>query len=85
MWGRVGGVPYRLEVDRETDQAVFTDGSVTVELRHHDRMPVGASIAPGTPDGHTLDLGAYLRMAVVLDGVLDSRRANPVNVQAAAP
>jgi len=79
MWGRVGGVPYRLEVDREADQAVFTDGSVTVELRHRDRTPVGASVARGAPDGHTLDIGVYLRMAVLLDGVLDPRRANPVN------
>jgi putative selenate reductase len=79
MWGRVGGVPYKLEVDREADQAVFTDGSVTVELRHRDRTPVGASVARDTPDGHALDIGVYLRMAVLLDGVLDPRRANPVN------
>jgi putative selenate reductase len=79
MWGRVGGVPYKLEVDREADQAVFTDGHVTVELRHRDRTPVGASVARDTRDGHTLDLGVYLRMAVLLDGVLDRRRVNPVN------
>jgi putative selenate reductase len=79
-WGRLGGVAYRLDVDRETDQAVFTDGRVTLELRHRDRSPVGASVAPETPDGHVLDVGAYLKMAVLLDGVLDPRRANPVNV-----
>jgi putative selenate reductase len=79
LWGRLGGVEYRLEVDREADQAVFTDGHVTLELRDRERTPVGASIAPGTAEGHTLDVGAYLRMAVLLDGVLDPRRANPVN------
>jgi putative selenate reductase len=79
MWGRLGGVTYRLEVDREVDQAVFTDGLVTLELRHREREPVGVSVSPGAPDGHTLDVGAYLRMAVLLDGVLDPRRANPVN------
>jgi len=79
MWGRVRGVEYRLEVDRVADQALFTDGRVTLELRHRDRTPVGASVAPGTPDGHDLDVGAYLTMAVLLDGVLDPRRANPVN------
>jgi putative selenate reductase len=79
MWGRMGGVAFRLEVDREADQAVFTDGCLTIEFRHRDRSPVGASVAPGTPDGHTLDVGVYLRMATVLDGVLDPRRANPVN------
>ena len=57
MWGRLRGVEYRLEVDRAADQAVFTDGRVTLELRHRERVPVGASVAPGTPDGHTLDVG----------------------------
>ncbi len=79
MWGRLGGVEYRLEVNRDADQAVFTDGRVTLELRHRERTPVGASAARDAPDGHTLDVGAYVRMAVVLDGVLDRRRANPVN------
>jgi len=79
MWGRVRGVEYRLEVDRVADQAVFSDGRVTLELRHRDRAPVGASVAPGTPDGHTLDVGTYVTMAVLLDGVLDPRRTNPVN------
>ena len=78
-WGRVGGVVYRLEVDRGADQALFSDGRVTLELRHRERSPVGASVAPGTPDGHTLDVGVYLKMAALLDGVLDLRRANPVN------
>jgi hypothetical protein len=79
MWARLGGVAYRLDVDREADQAVFTDGRVTLELRHRERTPVGATVAPGAPEGHTLDVGAYLRMAVLLDGVLDPRRAHPVN------
>jgi len=79
MWARLGGVDYRLEVDRDADQAVFADGHVTLELRHRERTPVGASVAPGAPEGHVLDVGAYLRMALVLDGVLDPRRANPVN------
>jgi putative selenate reductase len=83
MRGRLCGVEYRLDVDRAADQAVFTDGHVTLELRHRERTPVGASVAPGTPDGHTLDVGAYLKMAVLLDGVLDPRRANPVNAAAA--
>ncbi len=42
MRGRLRGVEYRLEVDRDADQAVFTDGRVTLELRHRERVPVGA-------------------------------------------
>jgi putative selenate reductase len=85
MWGRLRGARYRLEVDRGTDQAIFGDGLVTLELRHRDRVPVGATVAPGAPDGHTLDIGAYLTMAVLLDGVLDARRVNPVSAPATAP
>jgi putative selenate reductase len=85
MWGRLRGARYRLEVDRGTDQAIFGDGLVTLELRHRDRVPVGATVAPGAPDGHTLDVGAYLTMAVLLDGVLDARRVNPVSAPATAP
>jgi putative selenate reductase len=79
LWGRLGGVEYRLDVDRDADQAVFTDGRVTLTLRHRERTPVGASVAPNARDGHTLDVGAYLKMAVLLDGVLDPRRASPVS------
>jgi hypothetical protein len=38
-----------------------------------------AQARPGAPEGHVLDLAAYLSMALALDGVLDGRRANPVN------
>jgi hypothetical protein len=58
---------------------------VTLELRHRERTSLGASVVPDTPEGHTLDVGAYLTMAVLLDGVLDPRRANPVNATVAAP
>jgi putative selenate reductase len=85
MRGRLGGIEYRLDVDRQTDRAVFTDGRVTLELRHRERAPVGATVAPGTPEGHTLDVGAYLRMAALLDGVLAPDRANPVNAGVADP
>ena len=80
LWGRLQGVEYRLDVDRDADQAVFTDGRVTLELRHRERVPVGAAVAAGAPEGHTLDVGAYLKMAVLLDGVLDPRHASPVSV-----
>jgi putative selenate reductase len=85
MWARLGGVEYRLDVERQADRAVFTDGHVTLEMRHAERRPVGASVALGTPQGHTLDVGACLRMAVLLDGVLAPQRANPVNAAVAAP
>jgi putative selenate reductase len=84
-WARLAGVVYRLEVDRGLDRAAFSDGRVTLELRHRERTPVGAAVASDAPEGHVLDVGAYLRTAAVLDGVLDPRRANPVNAAVVLP
>ena len=83
IWGRIRGVEYHLEVDREADRATFTDTRLTVELRHGTRAPVSVTAAPGTAEGHRLVFSAYLTMAVVLDGVVDTRRANPVNASIA--
>jgi putative selenate reductase len=84
-WGRIGGVEYRLEIDRTRDRALFSDGDFTVELRHRERRPVGVGLRDGAAEGRTLDLAAYLAMAVLLDGVLDPRRANPVNAMSLPP
>jgi putative selenate reductase len=79
VWGRIRGREYHLEVDRARDRALFTDGIVRVEVRHSDRVPVQATARPDAPLGHGLDFSAYLNMALAVDGVLDTRQANPVN------
>ena len=78
-WGRIRGVEYHLEVDRVRDRALFTDGSIRLELRHSLRRLVQASARTGTAEDHRLDFAAYLNMALAVDGVLDPRKANPVN------
>jgi putative selenate reductase len=78
-WGRLSGVEYCLELDRARDRALFTDGVVTVDVQHSRRAPVAAWARAGATEGHVLDFAAYLRMALALDGVLDTKRANPVN------
>jgi hypothetical protein len=80
IWGRIRGCEYHLEVDRARDQGVFTDGVITVDVRHGERRPLGARARPGAAEGHVLDFSAYLNMAWAVDGVLDGRRVNPVNV-----
>jgi putative selenate reductase len=78
MWGRIRGREYRLEVDA-AGQGRFTDGVITVEVLHRERRAVRAQARAGAPEGHALDFSAYLNMALALDGVMDLRRANPVN------
>ena len=82
VWGRVKGVEYHLEIDRLKDRGLFTDGVVTVELKHSERRPLGARAPSTAAEGHTLDFSAYLNMALAVDGVLDARFANPVNTGA---
>jgi putative selenate reductase len=79
LWGRLRGREYRLEVDRTTGRALFTDGVITVEVDHGPRRAMAATARPDAPEGHTLDFSAYLGMALALDGVLDLKRNNPVN------
>jgi putative selenate reductase len=79
IWARIRGREYRLEVDHGRDRGVFTDGVITIEVSHRERRALGATAPAGAPEGHALDFSAYLNMALVGDGVLDARRANPVN------
>jgi putative selenate reductase len=77
--GRIGGREYSLEVDRATGQGVFSDARIRVELDHRERRTLRAEALPGAPEGHTLDLSAYLNLALAADGAMDPQRANPVN------
>jgi putative selenate reductase len=85
VWARIRGREYRLDVDRDRDRGFFTDGVITVEVSHSERRPLGARARDEAPDGHTLDFSAYLNMALVVDGVLDTARSNPVNAAVADP
>lgn len=77
--GRLRGTEYRLELDRAADAGLFSDGVVTLEVRHRARRVLAARARAGAPEGHVLDGSAYLDLALAVDGVLDPRRANPVN------
>jgi len=78
-WGRIRGLEYHLEVDRARDRGLFTDGRLRIETQHSERRILDASAEPDAPEGSTLDFSAYLNLATALDGVLDTRRANPAN------
>jgi putative selenate reductase len=79
VWARVGGREYRLELDAARERGQFSDGVVMVEVQHAERRVIAASASGPLPEGHALDFGAYLAVATVVDGVLDPRRANPIN------
>jgi hypothetical protein len=79
VWARLRGREYALEIDRAKGRAMFTDGSLRLEIDHPRRRVVRAEAEPGAPEGHVLEVSAYLAAALAVDGVLDPSRTNPVN------
>jgi putative selenate reductase len=79
VWVRLRGREYALEIDRAKGSAVFSDGALRLEIDHPHRRVVRAEAEPGAPEGHVLEVSAYLAAALAIDGVLDTSRANPVN------
>ena len=77
--GRIRGHEYQPGGGRGAGPGVFTDGAIVVRCATATACPLAARLSEATPEGHVLDFSAYLNLAVVLDGVLDTRRANPVN------
>jgi putative selenate reductase len=82
---RVKGREYTLEVEPGRTRAVFGDGFVRLEVDHRRRRVERAVALPGAPEGHVLELSAYLATALAVDGVVDTARANPVNSGLATP
>jgi hypothetical protein len=76
---RLSGKEYALEIDRRAGRASFSDGALRLEIDHARRRVLQAEAMPEAPEGHVLDLTAYLATALAVDGVLDPSRANPVN------
>jgi putative selenate reductase len=79
VWGRIRGREYELEIDHARGTAVFTDRAIRVELDHRERRSLRFEALPGAAEGHTLEMSAYLNLALAADGAMDPRRANPVN------
>jgi putative selenate reductase len=79
VWGRIRGREYHLAIDRERGTAVLTDQAIRVALDHRARRVVRCEALPGAPEGHTLEMSAYLNLALAADGAMDPQRANPVN------
>ncbi len=81
--GRIQGHTYCLTVDRANGSAVFSDGMVEVvadaahQPRSARRLPGGGAATAGAV--HQVDMGIYHTLRMLLAGVLDGERINPVN------
>ena len=76
---RIRGREYHLEVDRARDRASSPTADRASRCATATGAPLRGQRAAGRARGPPLDFSAYLNMALAVDGVLDPRRANPVN------
>jgi putative selenate reductase len=81
-WARIDGCDYTLELERASDNAVFSDGVLRLMLEGASGLLHGAHPADGVkPEpGHVLSTLAARTILTILAGVLDTTRPNPVNV-----
>lgn len=78
MLGRIMGREYLLEMNGKI--AHFSDDVLRAEFDAASHEIIKISPCGEAKPGHTLDLRWYFAMRAILDGVLDSRRINAVNI-----
>ncbi|MBT9584260.1 4Fe-4S dicluster domain-containing protein [bacterium] len=82
LWGRFRGRQYFLEVERAHDRSIFTDHVLEVTLdRKKPTRPLKTHIVEPGQNGHILEMKYYFWMEKCLEGVLNEKRVNYVNVR----
>jgi putative selenate reductase len=82
LLGRIGGMRYRLVIDRDANRATFSDDAVSceIDLETHDVLHAAcASHAIQPNEGHALSLWKYHAMRLLLEGALAG--VNPVSAR----
>lgn len=80
--GRIKGATRTLwhQLDRSTARWAFDDGTVMLEIQDKDFDIHGLGRALTLTAEHTVDMGEFHTMRVLLAGILDSGRVNQINV-----
>lgn len=79
--GRYRGRLYSLDCQHDGGRLTFADEWVEV-IFDANHAPVAVTFRQTPPaEGYTLDMRAYHTLRILLEGILDSGRANPINTQ----
>ena len=79
-WARIDGHDYQLELERQNERAVFTDGILELVLDGKAGVIEGMRAVSDAPTaGHVLSTHPARTMLSIVRGVLDPTRPNPVN------
>jgi len=80
-WGHIDGRDYTLDLQRQSDQARFSDGILEVVLEAGTGVIESAKVVADAtaPAGHVLSTHPARSMLAIVKGVLDTARINPVN------
>jgi putative selenate reductase len=77
--GRIKGKEYTLSVDTVLDRGFFSDGVTGIGLDWRNRKAVKAELLETTQVEEVLDMENFHIMAVLLEGVMNSKRSNYSN------
>jgi putative selenate reductase len=83
-WAKIDGRDYRLELERQAQRAVFSDGVLELVIDAKACVIEGMRTAAGaSPDaGYVLSTHPARTMLSIISGALDPQRPNPVNASA---
>jgi len=80
LWGRIDDKTYVLQIETTTNRWHFGDENLAVELEWPDRKIVKGKIFQPQLTGYVLDMKIFYQMAALLQGVLDAKTINYVNL-----
>lgn len=80
IFGRMMAREYRLEINRKTKKAVFADPVVEIRLDPQTRDVKGSKLVGLSRSGYVVDMKNFLILKILLEGVLNPKQANYVNM-----
>jgi putative selenate reductase len=81
VYGRFKSQEYLLTVDRNKQRARFSDGRVELEFDSATGQCQGAVALEGAEPGHTLDSYYYFVLNSLLNGVMNGKKINYMNIE----
>ncbi|GJM27043.1 MAG: hypothetical protein DHS20C16_34580 [Phycisphaerae bacterium] len=76
--GRIEGSEYLLRIDRDSGNAHYIDGKTEI---HYDKshVPIRTHVLNNGQREHTVSMKIYHTLRLLLEGILDPSRLNPIN------
>jgi putative selenate reductase len=81
IWGRIKQKEYYLEVDTSCDKATYQDDFMEIEIEYStSELVKWKLLQEPLPTDYRYDMGTYHTLRILLNGILDTKRVNYVNM-----